>query len=359
MTYSSTLTGVLSSVSPRYGAVTGGDSITFTGSGLSSTSSDYTITIDGVDCPVSSASFTEVVCVTGERLGLVDSSLEIYIDGYGYVSNNEVIFKYVSLWSDETTWGGDFAPIEGDSVHIPAGLNLLVDIDSTPELNAILVEGSLTFVPDDDDESTDRYFDARYIFVNGGAMEVGTEEFPYSSKLTITLHGSIYDPYIPIYGNKVLGVRHGQLDMIGVERTPTWTALSETAEAGATTITLKEAVDWVVGENIAIASGDYEGRHAEERTITAIDDTDPDAPILTLDKALVYQHFAELQIFGDEEIDTRSEVGLLSRNVRFRGDPETSKLNQYGATLFMHSPGDDSLSAHLYHIELMDVGQAF
>jgi len=26
-----------------------------------------------------------------------------------------------------------------------------------------------------------RTFDARYIFLNGGEMEVGTEEFPYTS----------------------------------------------------------------------------------------------------------------------------------------------------------------------------------
>jgi hypothetical protein len=37
-------------------------------------------------------------------------------------------------------------------------------------------------------------------------MEVGTEEFPYTSKLTITMHGNISDPYLPIYGNKVIAV---------------------------------------------------------------------------------------------------------------------------------------------------------
>ena len=55
----------------------------------------------------------------------------------------------------------------------------------------------------------------------------------------------------------------------------------------------------------------------------------------------------------------RAEVGLLSRNVRIRGDPETSSLNQYGATIFLHSQGDDSLVARLENIEMTDVGQAF
>jgi hypothetical protein len=52
----------------------------------------------------------------------------------------------------------------------------------------------------------------------------------------------------------------------------------------------------------------------------------------------------------------RAEVGLLSRNVVYRGDPADSTPNQYGATIFMHSEGDDSLTARLDHIELTDVG---
>lgn len=48
--------------------------------------------------------------------------------------------------------------------------------------------------------------------------------------------------------------------------------------------------------------------------------------ILTLDQPLSYQHFAETYNVGTEGefIDMRAEVGLLSRNVVFRGDLETS-----------------------------------
>jgi hypothetical protein len=127
-----------------------------------------------------------------------------------------------------------------ESVYIPAGLNLLVDVDATAELNAIVVEGTLIFAPNDD-PNHERYFDARYIFINGGSMEVGTEEFPYTSKLTITMHGNVYDPYLPIYGNKVIAVRYGTLDLHGVERTPTWTLLDFTVEAGGSQVTLAEA----------------------------------------------------------------------------------------------------------------------
>jgi hypothetical protein len=77
-----------------------------------------------------------------------------------------MVFTYVNLWSADTTWGGEFAPMYMESVYIPSGLNLLVDVDSTPELNAIVVEGQLIFVPDAD-PNHQRNFDARYIFVTG------------------------------------------------------------------------------------------------------------------------------------------------------------------------------------------------
>jgi len=62
--------------------------------------------------------------------------------------------------------------------------------------------------------------------VNGGYMEAGTEEFPYTSHLTITMHGDASSPFLPIYGNKVIGVRFGQLELHGVTRDVTWTRLN-------------------------------------------------------------------------------------------------------------------------------------
>lgn len=181
---------------------------------------------------VTAATSTSVTCTTGKRPGLYpDPTIDIKISGKGSVATQDLVFRYVSYWSDETTWGGEFAPLEGESVWVPAGLHLLVDVDSTPILDAILVEGSLIFAPDDD-PTHQRTFDASYIMVKGGYMEVGTEDFPYTSKLTITMHGNRESPELPIYGNKVIAVRNGILDMHGVVRNPTWTELYTTANAG-------------------------------------------------------------------------------------------------------------------------------
>ena len=90
------------------------------------------------------------MCKTGKRPGIIPSSLVITIDGKGSVSTSGLIYRYVNYWSNTETWGNDFAPMEGESVYIPKGLNLLVDIDNTPILNALNVEGSLIFAPHSD-----------------------------------------------------------------------------------------------------------------------------------------------------------------------------------------------------------------
>jgi hypothetical protein len=358
VTYSGTLTPLLTAVNPRYGTVTGGTSVTFTGTNLVTDTALYSIVIDGRSCTVTAATTTSVTCTTDHRPGLISPSLEIFVDGMGLVSNQELLFRYVSMWSDDTTWGGEFAPMEGESIYVPEGLNLYIDVDSTPELNLVMVEGSLIFAPDAD-ANHERYFDANYIFLNNAYMEVGTEEFPYTSKLTITMHGNISSPYLPIFGNKCIAVKHSTLDMHGIQRVPTWSVLNETALPGATEIKMNQAVDWVAGEEIAIAATSYNGREGEKRRIASIDNTNPDIPVITLDAPLDYKHFAMTQWYGDDFIDMRAEVGLLTRNVKYRGDPENSFPNQYGATIFLHSEGDDSLVARLEYIELNEVGQAF
>lgn len=182
------------------------------------------------------------------------------------------------------------------------------------------VEGSLIFPPDSD-PTHERTFDAHYVLVKGGYMEVGTEENRYTSKLTITMHSTKYDPNLPIFGNKVIGVNYGTLEMHGAERPVTWTDLKSTAEIGATSITLNDrsgdALDWQVGEEIVIASTSFSGRDAEQRTIESITDTDTN-PVITFTEPLLFKHYADTEYFGDSDfMDMRAEVGLLTRNVKY------------------------------------------
>ena len=297
VTYTGAITPALDTVgavTPRYGSVLGSESVTFTGQGFSGTA---TVLIDNRPCAVDSQTTTSITCTTADRPFVPGElpSLAIYIDGAGFVATRGSLYRYVSRWTDTESWGGDIPPQEGDFVEIPAGRNLLVDVNVPEKLAAVLIYGSLIFAPDASNEETQRSFNAGYIMVNGGYLEVGTEEHPYTSKLTITMHGNKRSPYLPTYGNKVLAVRYGQLEMHGQPRSHVWTDLKETAIVGATTITLSAVngieLDWKKGDKIVIASTDYEGSHAEERTILGVSDRTT-FPVISLDKALEYEHYA-------------------------------------------------------------------
>jgi len=192
-------------------------------------------------------------------------TLDILIDGVGSVATRGRIYRYIARWSDKETWGNDIPPLEGEAVNIPSGRQLLVDVPSTPLLAFVLVEGALIFESEADVDSL-RTFDTNYIMVNGGYLEIGTEDEPYLSKLVITMHGDVKTPYLPVFGNKVLAVRFGELQMHGKPRSHVWTDLKLTADAGATSITLNDVsqtLDWAMGEDIIIATTDYDGHHAE------------------------------------------------------------------------------------------------
>lgn len=149
---------------------------------------------------------------------------------------------------------------------------------------AVFVMGSLIFPPDAD-PNHERFFDAHYIYIDGpeSKFEAGTEDYPYTSKLTITMHSTISDPYLPIYGNKCIGLRFGTLDMHGVKRSHAWSVLEETAEKGSDRITMAENVDWGVGDQVGIASTSYDGREGEKRTITAVETSAGGKPVFVLD----------------------------------------------------------------------------
>lgn len=87
VSYAGSLTPLLEQISPRYGTVTGGTSVTFTGQNFITDQGKYQIVIDKRNCTVTAATTTSVTCTTDKRPGLVTPSLEIYIEGMGLVSN--------------------------------------------------------------------------------------------------------------------------------------------------------------------------------------------------------------------------------------------------------------------------------
>eukprot|EP00361_Fabrea_salina_P003869 CAMPEP_0202427040 /NCGR_PEP_ID=MMETSP1345-20130828/1320_1 /ASSEMBLY_ACC=CAM_ASM_000843 /TAXON_ID=342563 /ORGANISM="Fabrea Fabrea salina" /LENGTH=3382 /DNA_ID=CAMNT_0049037631 /DNA_START=76 /DNA_END=10221 /DNA_ORIENTATION=+ len=344
VTYSETNTPVVDSISPERGTTLGGTELTLSGQGFETNAQVF---IDGVECVVSTVTTTQIVCTTGQRPEYKEPSLEVLNPTKGKAATKGLTFSYSELWSELTTWGGEVPPMEGETVHIPKGQNVVLDIP-TPVLNLILVEGTLTV-----EDKPGVTLDAHYIFVNGGKFVVGTEEKPFQNEFTLTMHGNRETPSMPTYGNKALAVRNGVLDIHGKPRDKTWTLLQATAEAGATSITLTESVDWQAGEQIVIASTSFEHTEAEVRTIESVSGT-----TLTLTEALKHKHYAATETYGSDQIDMRAEVGLLSRNVKIRGSEEGLD-EEHGVHIMLFSPGDESVVGRVEYAEIFNAGQAF
>ena len=144
------------------------------------------------------------------------------------VATQGKVYRYVARWNDDDTWGAALRPLPGESVQVPKGRNLLLDTNS-PELNLVILDGgSLIINCDPENENADSItLSANYIFVNEGSyMEVGTEEYPCLSPVFIVLRGSKYDPVMPLFGNKVIAVSGGTLEMHGRPIVNTWSTLA-------------------------------------------------------------------------------------------------------------------------------------
>ena len=180
--FSSLLTPEIDSLSPSVGGTAGGTVVSLVGSGFFPINitdaadlqpDDITVTIDGALCewhgrnyPISEISIT---CRTGEHRTTLEAIVRVNVRGKGYATSNEsAVFEYVDRWSSHFTWGGNALPHQGESVYIKLGQTVYFDI-SPPVLNLILIEGTLIF-----EDEQDLHLQAKYIFINGGKLQVLT-----------------------------------------------------------------------------------------------------------------------------------------------------------------------------------------
>ena len=113
---------------------------------------------------------------------------------------------------------------------------------TTPILKFLLIDGGkLMYDRDADGLNLNSEF---ILIINGGALEIGTEDEPYLHQATITMHGHVRCTELPVYGCKSIGAREGSLDLHGEFVPMTWTYLAATVEATAAEITLVNGVNW-------------------------------------------------------------------------------------------------------------------
>ncbi|MEL7159733.1 MAG: G8 domain-containing protein [Bacteroidota bacterium] len=233
------------------------------------------------------------------------------------------------LWSDAASWPDGQVPTRNASVAITPEDEVILDV-SPPPLKSLTVAGTLRF------KDTDLRLTSGWILVSG-RLEIGTEERPLASRITITLNGP--DEDVLGMGGRLLATHDGgALSIHGTAAAKrSWTQLDGNLYAGDQQLRLAESTDWAVGEEIAIAPSGYDPYQAERVTITAISDRD-----VSFEPALHYAHFGERQEFAGRTVDERAEVGLLTRNITIQG-PESAPEERYGGHI-MIMPGSGPVS---------------
>ena len=217
-------------------------------------------------------------------------------------------------WSDAATWPDKKVPGKDAVVTIDKDMNVVLDV-SPPALRSLTINGKLSFADNKDLELT-----TEWIMVHG-ELEIGTEAKPHTRKATITLTDNVKDEDMSGMGgtndrsDRGIMLMGGTLNLHG-NRTNSWTKLSKTAEAGSNSIEVLNAAGWRVGDEIVLASTDFDPHQAERRTIAAIRGN-----TITLDKKLDYMHFGKITF----DVDERGEVGMLSRNIVIQASPDADK----------------------------------
>ncbi|KAK3879633.1 hypothetical protein Pcinc_015818 [Petrolisthes cinctipes] len=387
-TYDAALTPAVTSVTPTRGGTAGGTSITITGTGFAD--SGNTVTIGGSDCVVDSESSTSITCTTQPHQGPGQFPVQVNVPAKGFATTDENgEFFYIDRWSSVYTWGGEAVPSTGQLVVVDNGQTLLLD-QSTDVLKMLLIKGGHVIF--DRDATEEIILRAEYILiVEGGSLSIGSEEEPFLGQAVIELYGSHKSIELPYYGSKVLAVREGGLDLHGAHIPITWTHLATPASPGDTSITLKLPVTWKQGDEIVIATTEMRFMK-NENEVRKIASVSSDGLTVTLTEELEYEHVSMEQTLGGRTIQTRAEVGLLTRNVKVRGAinadftstvegcDETWKpgqfatqscfdgrfgneegSDQFGATvmIFGKEPNQDLVYGRIEYVEVTEAGQAF
>jgi len=209
-------------------------------------------------------------------------------------------------WSDPAAWPSGKVPVAGDAVAIARDTEVILDVDAKG-LRSVTVDGKLTFSDDRDLE-----LESEWIYLRGGELQIGTEARPHTRKATITLTDQVPGEDINTMGDRGIMLMRGTLSLHG-HRENAWTKLATTAKAGTNRIEVLDASGWRAGDEIVLASTDFDPRQAERRTVTAVSGN-----TLTLDRPLEFMHFGEIT-FG---VDERGEVGLLTRNIRIQASED-------------------------------------
>ena len=158
---------------------------------------------------------------------------------------------------------------------------------------------------------------------------------------------------------------------------------------GDTSLELTQQVTWQVGDRVVLASTSQRLYENEELNVTGVSS---DGKTIDVTPALKYTHVSVVQSLGGWNVETRAEVGLLTRNVVVEGsvnDEWTDDIakcpkefkpgqfatqtcfygrygrekigEQFGSQIMVHAKrmSQGLVTGRLSHVEVRNAGQAF
>ena len=204
------------------------------------------------------------------------------------------------LWSSETTWPSGSVPTVGQDVVIANDMCVLLDA-STPSLGRLTVRGDLQFV-----DNQDLTLTANHLRIEGGRVMAGSKVAPFAHRARLVIGAA--NPNL-----RSIEV-YGVLQLVGLKHMTSWTKLTTPAPSGSSVARLQNKVDWGVGDEIVVTSGDENPSAFETAIISQIS---VDGKTLALGSSLQYGHTAGSHLVsGGTTVDVSAEVGLLSRRIK-------------------------------------------
>lgn len=248
-------------------------------------------------------------------------------------------------WSDPATWGGT-VPAAGAAVVIPRGKTVVLDT-RTPALQGLTIQGTLVAADADVGITSD------FVFVQGGRLQIGTAETPFVRSATITLTGTstAENPGTQGFGDKVLAVMGGRLELHGRPVARNWVKLDGgDVPAGARQIRLSEPPGWRSGDQIVIATSGFDQHAYSVAEIESISGRD-----VMLKQGTRHRHFGAVRELGDLRVDVRAEVGLLTQNIVVQGDDASTALKIGGHAMFMSDAA--GVTVQIANVQFQRMGQ--
>jgi hypothetical protein len=203
-------------------------------------------------------------------------------------------------WSDPATWGGHL-PSASDAPVISTGHTIFADTDAT--IAGMQVNGILFFDPAKSVTITS----TKNILINGLLQMAPANSTLHSIRFTgideTKFGGGGMDPLASDIGLWVMGA--GRLTLQGAEK-KSWTNATGAITSGATTISVKDATGWKVGDSILITPTAAGASNYDTRSITGITGNTITLNASATSHPLINNRWT-------------AEVGNLTRNVRIEG----------------------------------------